>query len=81
MVARIEQITMGTVVKTAEPQKTDGNYYCHLEGQTMFPTTFANLDDAAAFLVANKRSRIRMNPNWSLMVNHIHIDGIPRETL
>lgn len=81
MVVRIEQIIAGTVVKTAEPQKTDGLYYCHTQGQTMFPTTFTNLDDAAAFLVANRRSRIRMNPKWSLMVDHIHIDGVPRETL
>ena len=81
MVTRIEQIKGGSVTKTAEPHPKDGLYYCHLQGQTMFPTTFANLDDAADFLIKNKRSRIRMNPNWSLMVDHIHIDGVPRETL
>jgi len=81
VVTKIEQIKGGTVTKTAEPQKTDGLYYCHAQGQTMFPTTFANLDDAADFLVKNNRSRIRMNPDWSLMVDDIHIDGVPREKL
>ena len=81
MVARIQKIEGGVVVQTAEPHASDGQYYCHEEGQTMFATKFANLDDAADFLIKNKRSRIRMNPRWSLIVDHIHIDGRTRESL
>lgn len=81
MVTRIQKIEGGVVVQTAEPHATDGRYYCHEQGQTMFPTKFASLDDAASFLIKNKRSRIRMNPGWSLIVDDIHIDGRPRETL
>lgn len=81
MVSKIEKIENGKVVQVAEPQKSDGKYYCHLQGQTMFPSTFTSLDDAAEFLKKNKRSRVRMNPGWSLIVDHIHIDGVPREKL
>lgn len=81
MVTRIEKIEHGAVVQTAEPHASDGLFYCHQQGQTMFPTKFANLDDAANFLIKNKRSRIRMNPGWSLIVDNIHIDGKPREGL
>lgn len=81
MVLKIEKIENGKVVQAAEPQKSDGKYYCHLQGQTMFPTTFTNVDDAADFLIKNKRSRIRMNPGWSLIVDNIQIDGVPREKL
>lgn len=81
MVSKIEKIENGKVVQVAAPQKSDGNFYCHLQGQTMFPTTFTNMDDAADFLIKNKRSRIRMNPGWSLIVDNIHIDGVPREKL
>lgn len=81
MVDRIEKIEGGSVVQTAEPHKDDGQYYCHFQGQTMFPERFPTLDEAADFLVKNKRSRIRMNPNWSLIVDDIHIDGVPRESL
>lgn len=80
VVTRIEKIEGGVPVQTAEPH-SDGHYYCHEQGQTMFPTKFANLDDAADFLIMNKRSRIRMNPGWSLIVDHIHIDGRARETM
>jgi hypothetical protein len=80
VVSRIEKVEGGVVVQTAE-RHTDGLYYCHLQGQTMFPTKFGNLDDAADFLITNRRSRIRMNPGWSLIVDHIHIDGRARETL
>ncbi len=78
MVTRIEKIEHGVVVKTAEPHRSDGLYYCHHQGQNMFPEKFANLDDAADFLIANKGSRIRMNPGWSAIVDYIHLDGTPR---
>ena len=81
MVAKIDKVEHGHAVKTAEPHASDGLYYCHLQGQTMFPTKFTNLNDAADFLIKNKRSRIRMNPGWSLIVDHIHVDGTPRESL
>ena len=78
MVSKIEKIEHGLVVQTAERHRTDGLYHCHFEGQNMFPERFMNLNDAADFLVKNKRSRIRMNPGWSAIVDHIHIDGRPR---
>ena len=81
MVTRIEKIKGVLVVQIAERHASDGLYYCHFQGQTMFPTKFANLDDAADFLKNNKRSRIRMNPGWSLIVDHIFIDGRARESL
>lgn len=81
MVSKIEKVENGNVVQVAEPHKSDGRYHCHQQGQTMFPTTFTTLDDAAHFLISNKRSRIRMNPGWSLIVDNIHIDGVPREKL
>jgi len=80
-VTRVQKIEGGVVVQTAEPHASDGHYYCHQQGQTMFPSKFANLDDAANFLIKNKRSRIRMNPGWSLIVDHIQIDGRSRESL
>jgi hypothetical protein len=43
-------------------------------------TRFSNLDEAAKFLIDNQRGRIRMNPDWSLIVDNIHIDGKPRES-
>lgn len=82
MVTRIEKIEHGKMVQTAEPG-TDGYYHCYPEGQTMakYMTRFSNLDEAAEFLTKNKRGRIRMNPDWSLIVDNIHIDGKPRESL
>lgn len=82
MVARIEKIEGGVVVQRAEPDPT-GRYHCLPEGQTMskYAVYFSSLDDAADFLIANKRGRIRMNPGWSLIVDHIFIDGTARELL
>ncbi|CAM3971212.1 hypothetical protein PHIN109289_19220 [Phaeobacter inhibens] len=81
MVTRIEKIEHGKKVQTAE-RGTDGCYHCYPEGQTMskYMTRFSNLDEAAKFLIDNQRGRIRMNPDWSLIVDNIHIDGRPRES-
>lgn len=80
MVIRIEKIENGDVVQCVEPD-TDGNFHCYPEGQTMakYRTLVPTLDEVAAFLIREKRGRVRMNPNWSLIVDHIHIDGKPRE--
>lgn len=82
MVTRIEKIEHGIVVQTAE-RGTDGFFHCYPEGQTMakYMTRCSNLDEAAEFLTKNQRGRIRMNPDWSLIVDSIHIDGKPRESL
>lgn len=82
MVTRIEKIEGGKIIQTAEPH-TDGYYHCYPEGQTMakYMTRCSSLDEAAEFLTKNKRGRIRMNPDWSLIVDNIHIDGKPRESL
>ncbi|MBM3605692.1 MAG: hypothetical protein FJX25_13365 [Alphaproteobacteria bacterium] len=82
MVTRIEKVEDGMVVQRAEPA-SDGFYHCYPEGQTMakYMTRCSSLEEAAEFLTKNKRGRIRMNPDWSLIVENIHIDGKPRESL
>lgn len=82
MVIRIEKIEDGKVVQRAE-RGSDGFYHCYPEGQTMakYMKRYSNLEEAADFLVKNRRGRIRMNPDWSLIVDNIYIDGNPRESL
>ena len=82
MVERIEKIEDGKIVQRAEPDG-NGNYHCYPEGQTMarYRTLYSTLDEAADFLIRNRRGRIRMSPGSALIVDNIHIDGAPRENL
>lgn len=53
--------------------------FCMLSrGTNMDPVTFSNLDDVAAFLRANPGSGVRMHPGSARIIEHIHIDGVPR---
>lgn len=82
MVGRIEKIEAGRVVKRAEPDAS-GLYHCYPEGQTMarYASYYRTLDEVAEFLIRERRGRVRMNPDWSLIVDDIHIDGVAREHL
>lgn len=43
---------------------------------------FRTLDECADYLIrVQPKGRIRMNPDWVMIVKHIHIDGVPRENL
>lgn len=84
MVERIEKIENGVVVKTAALDP-DGFYHCLPRGQTSMAlggVKFRTLDECADYLIrVQPKGRIRMNPDWVMIVKHIHIDGVPRENL
>ncbi|MBZ9735763.1 hypothetical protein LB534_20305 [Mesorhizobium sp. CA18] len=80
-VHRIEKIVGGVVVAAAEVAKRGpfaGQFVCLSIGSNMAKVPFATLTDAADFLRTHPGSGIRMNPNWSKIVDGIHIDGLPR---
>lgn len=80
-VHRIEKIIGGVVVATAEVAKRGpfaGQLVCLSIGSNMANVPFTTLTGAAHFLRAHPGSGIRMNPNWSKIVDGIHIDGVPR---
>jgi hypothetical protein len=82
LVDRIQRIVGQEVIQQAETDK-DGRYHCFPEGQTKskFAQYFSTLDEVAEYLLENERSQVRMNPNWSRIIDNIHIDGVPREEL
>jgi len=82
MVAEISRIVNGDVLQCAE-RDSSGLFHCYPEGQTMkkYSMAFDNLEDAADYLVKNRRSRIRMEPGQALIVDNIFIDGKAREDL
>jgi hypothetical protein len=74
---RIEKIVDGKVVQRADRNK-NGLYQCHPPRTNMQPIEFQTIKEAAAYLQDVAGSGIRMNPNWSLIIDDIHIDGKPR---
>mgnify|MGYP003628068613 CR=1 FL=1 len=82
MVSRICRIVDGVEIQRAIPDE-EGMLHCYPEGQTMkkFATLFDNLNDAARYLIKDKRTRIRMEPGNALIVDNIYIDKKRREVL
>lgn len=81
MVARIEKIVGGTRIQTVERAKAGKNrglFVCLADGSNKEQVPFRTLDDVADYLAANPGAGVRMNPNWSKVVDFIHIDGHPR---
>lgn len=76
-VSRIEQIVGGKVMKRVVPSKT-GKFRCFPKGMNTDPVWFTTLDEVADYLRTNLHSGVRMQPGDSKIVDHIHIDGLPR---
>ena len=81
MVERIEKIVNGTVEKEASRYGREQRYRCYAPGTTTNPQMFDTLDQVADYLIANPRSLVRMEQNYAMTADHIHIDGIAREEL
>ena len=80
MVRKIEKIVKAVVVQTAERgRKNGGLFECNEKGNNLpeDAARFSTLDEVAVFLRASPRRGFRMNPGWSLIRDHIHIDGVP----
>ena len=74
-IGRIERILGGVVRGTVE-HGVDGQFACHAFGSNIDPVRCASLDDVAAFLRANPRGGVRMNPGWVKITKSIYIDGV-----
>lgn len=81
MVTRIEKIVGGAKVQSVERAKAGKNrglFVCLADGSNKEQVPFSTLDDVADYLTANPSAGVRMNPDWSKVVDFIHIDGRPR---
>ena len=73
-----EKIVVGSVVAVVERSRKTRNYHCRHRGSNVDAVEFGSLDQVAEFLRANPGSGVRMEPGWSKIVDHIHIDRMPR---
>ncbi|MBB2841549.1 UNVERIFIED_ORG: hypothetical protein GGE64_005333 [Rhizobium etli] len=81
MVTRIEKIVGGVAVQWVERAKNGKNkglFVCLADGSNKDQIPLSTLDQVADYLRVNPRAGVRMNPDWSKVVEHICIDGLPR---
>ncbi|MDW9365803.1 hypothetical protein CN085_32185 [Sinorhizobium meliloti] len=81
MVTRIEKIVGGVAVQRVERAKSGKNkglFVCLADGSNKDQVPLSTLDQVADYLTANPRAGVRMNPDWSKVVEHICIDGRAR---
>lgn len=83
MVERVEKIVNGEVVKWAARYAHAGEqlFQCYPAGTTTNPQRLHNLDEVAAYLIANHRSLVRMEPDRAMTADNIFIDGVALEAL